>query len=157
LEGRFRGWIKGLNRNFPCFFPGNQLQDSLSLEMQTDELKYGELTGKVIGSAMRVHSFFGPGFPEVVYKRAMVMELHEAGLCFRTEAEREIFYRGALIGKRKLDLLVEDKLLVELKATSEVPKSGYNQIINYLKVFNIEVGLLLNFGAGSLQFKRFVR
>ena len=124
--------------------------------MEITDLKYHELTGEVIGCAMKIHRYFGPGFPEVIYKRTLIIELEKANLTYTSEIEREIFYEERLIGKRRLDLLVANNILVELKAVTEVNNSCYAQIINYLRVFNIEVGLLLNFGSGSLQFKRFV-
>ena len=85
-----------------------------------------------------------------------MIELKNAGLNYKTEVEKDIFYQECFIGKRRLDMIIEDKILVELKAISEVDKSCYNQIINYLNIFGLEVGLLLNFGADSLQFKRFI-
>jgi GxxExxY protein len=104
---------------------------------------------------MKVHSHFGMGFPEVDYKKALIIELAKTGLRYETEIDKDIFYHGILIGKRRLDLLVEDRVLVELKAVKEVDKTYYNQILNYLKIFGLDVGLLLNFGAESLHYKRF--
>jgi len=124
--------------------------------MATTELKYHEITGQVIGCAMKVHRYFGPGFPEIVYQRTLMIELKIIPLVCDSEVEKEIFYEGHLITKRRLDLIVENNILVELKAVVEIDNSCYAQIINYLRVFNIEVGLLLNFGASSLQFKRFI-
>lgn len=124
--------------------------------MAIKELKYSELTQKIIGCAMKVHRYFGPGFPEVVYKRALIIELRMIGIACREEVEREIIYEGRVIHKRRLDLLVEEVVLVELKALKEVDNSETNQILNYLRVFKIEVGLLLNFGAPSLFFKRYI-
>jgi len=105
---------------------------------------------------MRVHRYFGPGFPEIVYKRALMIEFQKLGLAFKQEVEKDIIYENALIYKRRLDLIVENIVLLELKAQKEVDNGDYNQIINYLRVFKMEVSLLLNFGASSLQFKRFV-
>lgn len=105
---------------------------------------------------MKVHRHFGPGFPEIVYQRALIIELEKAGLACRQEVETDIIYEGKLIYKRRLDLIVEGIVLLELKARKEVDNADYNQIINYLRVFKMEVGLLLNFGASSLVFKRFV-
>ena len=85
-----------------------------------------------------------------------MIELQKTSLTYNSEIEREIFYEERIIGKRRLDLLVENDILVELKAVTEINNGSYAQIINYLRVFNIEVGLLLNFGSRSLQFKRFV-
>jgi GxxExxY protein len=124
--------------------------------MVKHDLKYHELTEKIIGCAMKVHRYFGPGFPEIVYKRALMIELQKAGLSFMEEVEKEIIYEDKLIYKRRLDLIVENVILLELKALKEVDNGDYNQIINYLRVFKMEVGLLLNFGAPSLQFKRFI-
>jgi GxxExxY protein len=124
--------------------------------MAIQNLKYQHLTEKIIGCAMRVHRYFGPGFPEIVYKRALMIELERAGLTFRQEVERDIIYETKLIYKRRLDIIVDNIILLELKAQKTVDNGDYNQIINYLRVFQLEVGLLLNFGAPSLQFKRFV-
>ncbi len=120
------------------------------------DLKYHEITGQIIGCAMKIHRYFGPGFPEMIYKRTLVIELEKTHLTYSSETEREIFYEDRFIGKRRLDLLVENNILVELKAVAEINNACYAQIINYLRVFSIEVGLLLNFGSGSLQFKRFI-
>ena len=123
--------------------------------MEQKNFKYSDITEKIIGSAMKVHSFFGLGFPEVVYKRALIIELGTLGLQWGTEVEKDIIYQNKLIAKRKLDLIVENKVLVELKALSEVDSRCHTQIINYLNIFRFEVGLLLNFGRESLEFKRF--
>lgn len=96
------------------------------------------------------------GFPEVVYKRALIIELRKINISCLEEVVRDIVYDDKVIHKRRLDLLVEDVVLVELKALKEVDNSEMNQVLNYLKVFKIEVGLLLNFGASSLFFKRYI-
>lgn len=120
------------------------------------DLKYSDLTEKIIGYAMKVHNQIGPGFPEIIYKRCLVIELEQNQITYLQENSREIFYAGKIVGTRRLDLLIDGKALIELKACSEIEKFHHNQVINYLKVFNIEVGLLFNFGNDSLQFKRFV-
>lgn len=120
------------------------------------ELKYSDLTGKVIGCAMKIHRHLGQGFPEIIYKRCLIIELKKLDINYLCEEERVIYYEGESVGKRRLDLLIENKVLIELKASVEIDKANCNQIINYLKIFDIEVGLTLNFGAPSLQFKRFV-
>jgi len=126
------------------------------LEMPLHDLKYRELTEKIIGCAMKVHRYFGPGFPEIVYKRALMIELQKIGLSVRQEVERDIIYDGKIIHKRRLDLIVENIVLLELKALKEVDNGDYNQIINYLRIFKIVVSLLLIFVVPSLYFKRFV-
>ncbi|TMI97964.1 MAG: GxxExxY protein [Bacteroidetes bacterium] len=105
---------------------------------------------------MRVHRYFGPGFPEIVYKRALMIELRKLRLEYVSEMEREIYYDGQLIYKRRLDLIVNKGILIELKAVAGIDKACFAQIINYLRVFKMEVGLSLNFGSSSLQFKRFI-
>ena len=122
--------------------------------MEQKDFKYSDITEKIIGAAMKVHSFFGLGCPESVYKR-VIIELRNLGLRCDFEIEKEIFYQNILIAKRRLDLLVEEKVLVELKAIGETIPRDYGQVINYLNVFYFEVGLLLNFGKESLEFKRF--
>jgi GxxExxY protein len=124
--------------------------------MPIHDLKHREITEKIIGCAMKVHRYFGSGFPEVVYKRALMIELRKIGLSCRDEVETPIYYESRIISKRRLDLIVESIVLLELKAQKELTSGDTAQIINYLRVFKIEVGLLLNFGAPSLQFKRFI-
>ena len=124
--------------------------------MAIQNLKHHELTEKIIGCAMKVHRHFGLGFPEIVYKRTLIIELEKIGLKLKQEIEKDIIYDDQLIYKRRLDLIVEDVILVELKAIKEVDNGDYNQILNYLGVFKLEVGLLINFGAPSLQFKRLI-
>ena len=87
--------------------------------------------------------------------RCLIIELKNSGLSCEAEVERDIYYEGIKVGSRRLDLLVDNKVIVELKAVTEVEPLFYNQIINYLKIFKIEIGLLINFGNISLQYKRF--
>ena len=124
--------------------------------MAVQDLKYKDFTEKIIGCAMKVRRYYGSGFPEVVYKRALIIELRKINISCLEEVERDIIYDDKVIHKRRLDLLVEDVVLVELKSLKEVDNSEMNQVLNYLKVFKIEVGLLLNFGASSLFFKRYI-
>ena len=125
--------------------------------MLSTQLQHGNITQLIIGCAMKVHNFYGHGFPENIYHRSIIIELENLGLRFKSEMEKDIFYNGVYIGKRRLDLLVEEKVLVEIKAIKEIDNSYYKQVLNYLKVFDLEVGLLINFGADSLQFKRLIR
>jgi GxxExxY protein len=121
------------------------------------QLKYAELTGKIIGCAMRVHSYFGPGFPEIIYHRALIIELNKLQLEVESEVELGVMYYDAFVGKRRVDLIIDRKILIELKALAQIDLEAYNQVLNCLNVFNLEVGLLFNFGKGKLEFKRFVR
>ena len=122
--------------------------------MINEQYKYSDLTSKIIGCAMTVHSSLGNGFQEVIYQRALEMELREAGLSFNREFEMPIFYRGVQIGTRRVDFLVEGIISVELKAITQLEEVHFAQGKNYLEAYNLEVGLLINFGETSLNFKR---
>lgn len=121
-------------------------------------MKYEEITEKIIGCAMKVHSFLGNGFQEVIYQRALALEMRETGLEFIREQEKQIYYKDypEPIGTRRVDFLVENKVLVELKTISEINEVHTAQILNYLTAYRLEVGLLINFGEKSLKFKRLV-
>ena len=123
-----------------------------------EEYKHSDLTHKIIGCAMQVHSFLGCGFPEVIYQKALAIELAKASLNFTRELEVPIFYKDTIepIGARRVDFLVEGIVLVELKALCELNDLHINQILNYLKAYKMEIGLLLNFGEKSLKYRRFV-
>jgi GxxExxY protein len=129
------------------------------------ELKYKDITEKIIGASFEVHKFLGnaclparQGFQEVIYQRALAWELSNAGLSFAREIEQEIFYKDLQepIGKRRADFVIEGKVLVELKALVELEDVHMAQVLNYLKAYKLEVGLLINFGSKSLTFKRLV-
>jgi len=129
------------------------------------ELKYKEITEKIIGASFEVHKFLGnaclparQGFQEVIYQRALAWELKQAGLTFNREIEQDIFYKELPepIGTRRADFVVEGKVLVELKAVIQLEDVHLAQILNYLKAYRLEVGLLINFGSKSLTFKRLV-
>lgn len=113
-----------------------------------------ELTRKIIGCAMEVHKRLGNGFQEVIYQRALEIEMNLAGLVFAREMEMAIFYRDAEIGTRRVDFFVEGKVMVELKALIKLEDVHLAQAMNYLEAYKMEIGLLINFGAKSLEFKR---
>jgi GxxExxY protein len=122
-----------------------------------ENFKYSDITWRIIGSAMTVHRNLGGGnFTELIFHRALVKELTFAGLVFESEKEVPVFYKGDIIGKKRLDIIVENKILLELKAISQIEPIHFNQVVNYLKIFNLEVGLLINFGKESLEVKRLV-
>jgi GxxExxY protein len=122
-----------------------------------DLTQYDDITGKIIGGAMRVHSVLGNGFQEVIYQRALEIELQECGLTFKREQEIPVHYKDKEIGSRRADFLVEDSVLVELKAITQIDEVHHAQIINYLTAYKLEVRLLINFGEKKLWFKRFVK
>jgi len=134
------------------------------------DLKYKDITEKIIGASFEVHKFLGNGFQaclpkgstacrqEVIYQRALAWELTQARLSFEREIEQDIFYKelSEPIGTRRADFVVEGKILVELKAIIELEDVHLAQILNYLRAYRIEVALLINFGSKSLTFKRLV-
>ena len=122
------------------------------------ELKYQQITQKIIGASFEVHTYLGNGFQEVIYQRALAYEMKQAGLFFSREIEQEIFYKDLdePIGARRADFVVEGKVLVELKAISELTDVHLAQALNYLKAYKLEIGLLINFGSKSLGFKRLI-
>jgi GxxExxY protein len=122
--------------------------------MINEQYKYSELTSKIIGCAMTVHQTLGNGFQEVIYQRALAIEMKLADIQFQREFEMSIFYRSECIGTRKVDFLVENIISVELKAVNALDNSNFAQAINYLEAYNLEIGLLINFGETSLKFKR---
>jgi GxxExxY protein len=113
-----------------------------------------DITHKIIGCAMQVHNILGNGFQEVIYQRALAIEMSLADLSFEREMEMSIFYREEIIGTRRVDFFVEDCVMVELKAIEKILDINKNQAINYLEAYNIADGLLINFGGLSLDFKR---
>ncbi len=113
-----------------------------------------ELTEKIIGCAMRVHSVLGPGFLESVYGKALANELRKAGLRVECEKQIEVRYDGAVVGEFSADKLVEEKVMVEEKAVQALVLAHEVQLVNYLTATGIEIGLLLNFGAQRLEYKR---
>ena len=122
--------------------------------MIKQEYKYSELTAKIIGCAMTVHSAIGNGFQEVIYQRALAIEMTDQGLRFERELEMPVYYKGQQIGRRRVDFLVERVIALELKAVIQLQDVHLAQAINYLEAYDLEIGLLINFGSKSLQFKR---
>ncbi len=116
--------------------------------------EFNDCTGKIIGCAMRVHSSLGNGFQEVIYQRALQIEMNLEGLGFQREMEMPIFYRDQQIGTRRVDFFVENEIMVELKAIINLEDVHLAQAINYLEAYNMKTGLLINFGSKSLTFKR---
>ncbi|MDN3606785.1 GxxExxY protein [Kaistella yonginensis] len=122
--------------------------------MINEQYKYSELTSKIIGCAMKVHSALGNGFQEVIYQRALQIEMNDNNLSFSREHVMPVYYKDQEIGTRRVDFLVEEVISVELKALIKLEDVHFAQAINYLEAYDLEVGLLINFGAKSLEFKR---
>ena len=122
------------------------------------EMKYKEVTEKIIGASFEVHKFLGNGFQEVIYQRALSYEFRKTGLDFAREIEQDIFYKDLEepIGTRRADFVVAGKVLVELKAITALEDVHLAQALNYLKAYKLDIGLLINFGSKSLEFKRLI-
>lgn len=123
------------------------------------DLLYKDITEKIIGAAFEVHNFLGNGFQEVIYQRALAWEMSVKGLEFAREIEQNIFYKNLSepIGTRRADFVVEQKVLVEIKAIIQMEDVHLAQALNYLKAYNLRIGLLINFGSKSMQFKRLIQ
>lgn len=117
-------------------------------------MKYEDVTHKIIGCAMKVHSTLGNGFQELIYQRALAIEMAKQNLSFQREMEMTIFYEGEDIGTRRVDFFVESNIMVELKALIKLEEVHLAQAMNYCQAYNLPIGLLINFGAKSLEFKR---
>ena len=116
--------------------------------MEKDELTY-----KIIGCAMKVHNTMGPGFQEVIYQRCLAIELARAGIAFRREQEQTVYYEDIEVGIRRADFIVEQKVVVELKAQVSLEDVHIAQAKNYTVAYDFPLGLLINFGSKSLQYK----
>jgi GxxExxY protein len=125
--------------------------------MINDQYKFSELTGRIIGCAMEVHKILGNGFQEFIYQKALAKEFDIQKISYSKEHEMQIFYKGEKIGKRRVDFFVEEKIMLELKAVIQLEDVHLAQAINYLEAYNMEIGLLINFGSRSLQFKRVMK
>lgn len=105
---------------------------------------------------MEVHNTLGNGFQEVIYQRALAMEFRNEGLLYEREKTMTVLYKKRKVGLRRVDFIVEGVVMLELKAVSELDDAHLNQALNYLQVYQLEIGLLINFGSKSLQFKRLI-
>lgn len=117
-------------------------------------MKHEELTYKIIGCAMEVHKLLGNGFQEVIYQRALEIEFQNVGLDYSREHKMEINYKGHNIGNRRVDFFVNNEIMVEIKAFITLEDVHLAQAMNYVEAYDLEIGLLINFGAKSLQHKR---
>jgi GxxExxY protein len=117
-------------------------------------MEYEELTHKIIGCAMKVHSILGNGFQEVIYQKALAIELKKQALNYQREMEMDIYYSGYKIGTRRVDFFVEDVIMVEIKALIKLEDVHLAQAMNYCQAYKLPIGLLINFGSKSLEYKR---
>lgn len=124
--------------------------------MMDDSKKYSDLTGKIIGCATEVYRTIGKGFQEVIYQRALELELQIADISFKSEFDLPILYKGKSVGNHRVDFLINDLICVEIKAVTDLESLHMSQTKIHLEAFNQEIGLLINFGAKSLQIKRVI-
>lgn len=117
-------------------------------------MKYGEITERIIGVAFKVHATLGNGFQEVIYQRALEIEFKKNNIAYGREFEMPIHYDGIKIGTRRVDFMVQEIISIELKAVIKLEDVHLAQAMNYLEAYNLEIGLLINFGAKSMEFKR---
>ena len=125
--------------------------------MAEADLLYSDLTRKIIGVAMEVHSSLGSGFLESVYEEAMAVEFDLRGIKYERQKAIDVFYKDRKIKHFICDILVEDKVLIELKALKHLTDIEYAQTLNYLKATGLKLGFLMNFGSKSLDYKRFIK
>ena len=121
------------------------------------QYKHSELTAKIIGCAIEVHKGLGCGFQEVIYQRALEHEFTLQKVKYAREVDMPIFYKDKHLGTRRVDFLIEGKVLLEIKAVVKLEKVHLAQAKNYLEAYKIEVGLLLNFGSINLDIKRLMK
>ena len=124
--------------------------------MINEKYIHSDITAEILNVAFEVHNIIGPGFVEIVYLRSMIVECGLRNIEIDSEIELPIYYKNVRVGSRRADLLVQKKVIVELKAVVELNDNHLAQAINYLEAFNLEVGLLINFGSKSLQYKRVI-
>jgi GxxExxY protein len=124
--------------------------------MIKQEYKHSDITSKIIGCAMTVHKTLGSGYMEVVYQRALAIEMNLQSIDFSREKKMPVHYKGYEVGSRRADFLVEGKVMVEIKALKKLEDVHLAQTLNYLEASSLEIGLLLNFGAKSLEIKRLI-
>lgn len=121
------------------------------------ELIYKELSFKIMEAVFEVHNALGPGFTENIYEEALVKELNLRGINFESQKTIKIYYKGEKIGEYKLDMVVEGKIILELKAASELNELFESQLISYLKATKLKLGILINFGSKRVSYKRIAR
>ncbi len=127
------------------------------LKDNSNNISKDELTYSIIGCAMKVHNTLGNGFQEVIYQRCLALELEKKHIKFARELEMPIYYEDTEVGTRRADFVIEEKVLVEIKAVIKLEDVHLAQALNYLQAYRIDIGLLINFGSNSLEYKRLYR
>ena len=138
------------------FEDGSEHKEQVELEVKERKYGFESLSNKVIGAAIEVHRKLGPGFLESIYEEALKVGFNQHGLNFEAQKEIEIKYLGTVVGRHRLDLIIENAIILELKAVSELADIHFAQLRSYLKATGMKIGLLLNFGKPTLEIKRVV-
>jgi len=125
-------------------------------DIVNEKYKHSELTGKIIGCAMEVHKILGCGFQEVIYQRALEEEFAIQNVSAQREFVMKIFYKEKIVGTRRVDFFVGESVSLEIKAVTKLEDVHLTQAINYLEAYNLEIGMLINFGSKSLEYKRLI-
>jgi GxxExxY protein len=134
---------------------GEGLENKKVLFLEGRRMYEGEqLTQQVIECLIEVHKTLGPGFIESVYHNAMILELNARGMAVETEKPINVFYKGKIVGNQKLDIVVEGRVVLELKVVEALSKAHYAQLRSYLKASNLPIGLLVNFADAKADFRR---
>jgi GxxExxY protein len=120
------------------------------------EKKFDKLSNQLIGKAIEVHKTLGPGFNESIYQNALIIEFEEAKIHLETEKEIPIYYRGEVVGIHRIDIKADNKIILELKAVSDITDVHVAQVVSYLKATGLNIGLILNFAKSKLEIRRVV-
>lgn len=147
------GYTTSPRQNFGYLLHTNPLL-KICKSMKMTQVQIDEITYKINGCAMKVHNTLGNGFQEVIYQRCLAIELGKAKLNFGREVEQAIYYEGIEVGTRRADFVVENQIIVEIKAVINLEDVHLAQAKNYVVAYDFQVGLLINFGATSLQFRK---
>lgn len=122
-----------------------------------DKIVFADLSYKIMNLVYEVHNSLGPGFPEAIYERALCLELEKNGILYKEQVPVEVFYKGCGVGSFRLDLIVDDKIIVEIKAVNELNDLFRQQLLSYLKATGYQLGILINFGNTKVQSVRIAR
>lgn len=126
------------------------------MDMKAQRFLFEDLTSKIIGAAINVHKELGSAYEEKIYQRALQIEFQKIGIKSIREQEVNIQYSGIEVGKKKLDFVVEHKIIIELKKADEINNVHIAQVASYLQALRLKLGLILNFGLSKLQIKRVI-
>ena len=128
-----------------------------SNDTNEEKIIYKELSFRIMEAVFEVHDVLGPGYSEKFYERALCKEFRDRGIRYVRQKEIEVNYKGESLGEYKLDLIVEDKINLEVKAVSELIEVFESQVISYLKATGMRLGILINFGTKKVEYKRIVK